>query len=543
MNHFYLISLCLIIMLAACSPTPSASPTLTPSLTTVPNTSTPRIRMLPTWTPSPTPSPRATFTPRPTSTPVFTAVPDISFPIDLSAGLLLDRPTYSQLAKPANLVSMQYDPTIWSLITSYPTNYFGYSLTHRSIYNCSLEPAVGRGVEGYQVEHYSRPLGSSTFEIARVSNDGILLFANYCTGDGESYTCYEMTPGDDHDACTAAAEAVLTTFQVILNPLYGHPVSSPNYWLCQDQAGTSGLCQISYSIPLNTLAFIADGQAWAAGDDGVLLHLVASSWSEVASPTTHPIYDLSFSSPSDGWAVGAGAQVLHWDGNSWTEVLPYHGPGEGPAGSTQVLYAVEAVSAKDAWMVGSMKDINGKTTPYALHWDGTDMVEQNAFPDCNCGLNDLLTLAEDDILAVGGSDLGAIAFRWDGLAWSSMLVPGADVLYTLSMSADGSVWAGGLEIARDQSDTRGALFRWDGTAWQRLAVPLLTGGVYALSVLPTGEIVLGGDFTALRSGLDWQPIITSIAAYGWIVDIEVDPQGNVWALTHSGNLFRLEIRP
>jgi hypothetical protein len=41
--------------------------------------------------------------------------------------------------------------------------------------------------------------------------------------------------------------------------------------------------------------------------------------------------------------------------------------------------------------------------------------------------------------------------------------------------------------------------------------------------------------------LDWQPITTDIAGYGWIVDIEQDAQGKVWALTHSGNLFTLKM--
>lgn len=308
-----------------------------------------------------------------------------------------------------------------------------------------------------------------------------------------------------------------------------------------DSSVASGLCQISYSVPLNALAFTGDGQAWAAGDDGLLFQRTGSIWAEVTSPTTQPIYDLSFSSPSDGWAVGAGAQVLHWDGSVWSEILPYHAPGEGPGGSTQTLFSVDAKTSKDAWMVGTMQGVDGKTIPYALHWDGTNLVEQNAFPSCNCGLNAVLIVAMDEVFAVGGSDLGAMAFRWDGSTWSEILIPGSDHLYTLSRSTDGTLWTAGYEAPRDQSDSRGTLFRWDGSAWQRIALPPLTGGVYTLAVPPTGQVILGGDFTALRTDHTWQPILTSIAAYGWIIDIESDYQGNIWALTHSGNLFRFEI--
>ena len=414
----------------------------------------------------------------------------------------------------------------------------GFSLSNRSIFDCRLEPSVGKGVEGYEVEKYNRPIGSTPYQIARVSLGGELLFANYCTGSDTDYTCYQMTPGADHDACSQATEEVLATYKLIPNPFFS-VTSSTNRWICQDLAGTVGLCLISYSVPLNALAFSPDGQAWAVGDDGIILHREGAAWKDVSSPSIHPLYDLSFSSPLSGWAVGEGAVVLQWNGNNWSETLPYHGPGEGPGGSTQVLYAVDAYSKDDVWLVGSIKGIDGKFSPYALHWNGTDLVEQNEFPDCNCGLNTVLVLSNNDVYAAGGSDLGAMVFHWDGTEWSSTMLPGADHLYTLSQAIDGSIWVAGIEVARDQSDTRGAVFQWDGMQWQRIALPPLTGGIYALSTLLTGQVVLGGDFTALRSGLSWMPITTDIAGYGWIVDIEQDPQGSVWALTHSGNIFKL----
>jgi len=542
--RFFIVGITL--MLASCvAPTATSTPRPT-APTPIPATATKRILMLPTWTPSITPTPRATSTPRNTPTPLITpggngAAYPTNIPTNLTTEILLDRPTYSQLAKPANLVSMEYDPSVWMLNSYYPTSYMGYSLSNRTIYECKLEPSIGKGAEGYEVETYSRPIGSTTFEVARVSQAGELLFTNYCTGAGEDYTCYQMTPGADHAACTQAAEAVLATFKLIPNLFYGSVISSPNRWICQDEAGTVGLCLISYSVPLNALAYSPDGQAWAAGDDGILLHREGQVWIEVSSPATHPLYDLSFSSPTSGWAVGDGAQVLRWDGNEWSETLPYHGPGEGPGGSTQVLYAADAFSNNDVWMVGAMKGIDGKNSPYALHWNGTDLIEENAFPECNCGLNAVLAVGRDDVFAAGGSDLGAIIFHWNGSEWSSTVLPGADHLYALSEATDGTLWAAGIEVARDQSDTRGAIFHWDGSQWQRISLPPLTGGIYTLSTLPTGQIVLGGDLTALRAGLEWQPIITDIAGYGWIVDIERDPQGNVWALTRSGNIFKLGI--
>ena len=60
-----------------------------------------------------------------------------------------------------------------------------------------------------------------------------------------------------------------------------------------------------------------------------------------------------------------------------------------------------------------------------------------------------------------------------------------------------------------------------------------------METLPGGQVVVGGDFTAMHTGMEWQPIATDIAGYGWIVDIARDPQNNLWALTHTGNIFLL----
>src|SRR4030042_1971057 len=178
MKHTIYISICILLIFAGCPPPVTSTPTIMISPTEIPPTSTPRIRMLPTWTPAPTTTPQPTPTPRPTSTPIIIIGPDSFLYTDQtigpSAGLLLDRPTYSTLAKSTNLVSMQYDLSIWSLNTAYTASYMVYSLTHNSNFGCKLEPSVGSGAEGYQVEQFSRPLGTTTYEIARVSQAGVL---------------------------------------------------------------------------------------------------------------------------------------------------------------------------------------------------------------------------------------------------------------------------------------------------------------------------------------------------------------------------------
>jgi hypothetical protein len=532
------------LLLAGCATSTLApTPTAAPPTASLPS-STPRNLMLPTWTPSPTPLRKPTPTPNPTLARLVTpanpeATTSSSNPPLPLIEILVDRPTGSQLPKPENLASLEYDPRAWQLNSFYPTVSMGYSLSSRPIYGCKLEPILSSQAEGYEVEQYRHTFGSTSFQVSRLSQAGVLAYADYCTGDGEDATCYRVTPGDDHEACIAAAEGVLESYALLPNLFFGNVDSAPNRWICQDAAGTTGLCLISYSVPLNALAFTSSGQAWAVGDDGIIFERLSQAWQQVDSPALHPLYGLDFSNPSDGWAVGDGAQVLHWDGSRWAETLPYHAPGEGPGASTQVLYAVAARTRDDVWMLGSQKGIDNQNSPYVLHWDGQDLLEETGLPECNCGLKDVLVTGKDDVFAAGGSDLGAIILHWDGSEWSSSVLPGADLIYSLDQSVDGTLWAAGIEVARDLTDTRGALFRWDGTQWQRVATPPLTGGVYTIRALPDGRLVLGGDFTALRKGLEWQPIRTDIAGYQWIMDIEQDPQGNVWALTRSGNIFEL----
>ena len=155
------------LLLASCA-TPA---TLSTSSLTTPTASqpsrTPRNLMLPTWTPAPTTPPKPTRTPRNTSTPVSTqGARGISNPTILTSEMLIDRPTYSRQVKPINLVSMEYDPTAWKLNSYYPTASMGYSLNNRAIYDCRLEPSLGMGAEGYEVEQYNRPIGATTFQIA-----------------------------------------------------------------------------------------------------------------------------------------------------------------------------------------------------------------------------------------------------------------------------------------------------------------------------------------------------------------------------------------
>ncbi len=60
-------------------------------------------------------------------------------------------------------------------------------------------------------------------------------------------------------------------------------------------------------------------------------------------------------SSNDGWAVGFGGRIMRWNGINWTIV-------ESPTNTP--LESVDAISADDAWAVGSNRKHSG-----IFHWN------------------------------------------------------------------------------------------------------------------------------------------------------------------------------
>lgn len=160
------------------------------------------------------------------------------------------------------------------------------------------------------------------------------------------------------------------------------------------------------------------------------------AWRRAAAPSP-PGVDAALrgvdaSAPDDVWAVGwtagrggrLGTFAMHHDGSSWRRV-----PTPSTGGSYDVLAAVDAVSADEAWAVGWAIDASGVDRPLIL--------------------------------------------RWDGDRWS--IVPGADVggatqLISVSVPSPGSVWIAGRSKDETQTFTSFVLRR-AGDAWARVPTP------------------------------------------------------------------------
>lgn len=110
---------------------------------------------------------------------------------------------------------------------------------------------------------------------------------------------------------------------------------------------------------------------WAVGHLGQALSkhdpLVERSdgvnWSVGRSPagkSVHALTGVSMTSPTDGWALTDSSGVEHWNGGRWKAVTTPN------AGRFARLYAIDALSATDAWVVGAKEG-----DALVEHWDGS----------------------------------------------------------------------------------------------------------------------------------------------------------------------------
>ena len=117
--------------------------------------------------------------------------------------------------------------------------------------------------------------------------------------------------------------------------------------------------------------------------------------------------------------------IDHWNGTAWTQV-----PSPSP-GITNNLSGVAALSATDAWAVGSY--------------------------------------------STSGDDQHTLVEHWDGTAWTQVPTPSPNRVAELSGVAATSatnVWATGYYLQTFRPFARLTLvYHWDGTAWHRVPSP------------------------------------------------------------------------
>jgi hypothetical protein len=130
-----------------------------------------------------------------------------------------------------------------------------------------------------------------------------------------------------------------------------------------------------------------------------------------------------------------------------------------------------------------------------------------------------------DFTTAGGIEAENVA-RWDGTAWHPMgqdlgpfRGPGLDdAVWALAVLPDGEVIAGG-DFGNIPGLSPGFIARFDGSSWQSMG-PGMDSTVYALAALPNGDLLAGGEFTspgahiARWNGNSWAPLGAGVGGGG-----------------------------
>lgn len=177
----------------------------------------------------------------------------------------------------------------------------------------------------------------------------------------------------------------------------------------------------------------------------------------------------------------------------------------------------------------------------STHWD----------PDGN-GPRDPVWVVGGNFTSAGAVEAGRIA-AYDPVTdrWSTFGEGMNDHVYALAVLPNGDLVAGG-EFTTAGGSSAQHIARWDGRSWSALGQ--MNDTVHALAVLPNGHLVAGGDFTtavpgqwmsriAAWDGTNWSALGSSTLGSGFgggpVFALEVLPNGDLIA---GGAMSRLDGR-
>jgi hypothetical protein len=230
-------------------------------------------------------------------------------------------------------------------------------------------------------------------------------------------------------------------------------------------------------------------------------------------------------------------------------------PSPSPGTVNNELFAVEALSASDAWAVGSqISDPGGVFTPrpLALHWDGGSWTETSTPGGFNGNLAASVAFGPDDVWAVGSKTMGIteslpVVERWDGTAWSIVPSPAVQFGNLLGVGGTSSddLWAvGTLRGFHPQM----LIEHFDGTTWTVMHGPRIDSAFVALNAVAAfgasdvwavgydlGPDTLDKPLAVHFDGVGWtQAELPSIPnGSGILDDVKADGASALWAVGHS----------
>lgn len=324
---------------------------------------------------------------------------------------------------------------------------------------------------------------------------------------------------------------------------------------------------IPFQGDLSAAVAVSADDVWAFGNKDIghaaALHWDGSAWSQVAirSPKGADevnLYRAAAAGPNDVWVVGAWAGtgsgsyrtlVEHWNGIAW-KILPSPDPRD-----SDRLFGVTALSAKDAWAVGSYvvprpgRRFSPERT-LVLHWNGKAWKRVRS---PNPSERNPRTSRHDDELAAvaavsarnvwavgnyfrrapsGRHSFQTLVLHWNGRHWKHVASPNpgklghANALWDVAATSATGIWAVGS-------------YR-DGSGME---LPLVERRVHAWNAIPVPGPAAVADELQLRSVAPLSA--TDAWAAGWYLDdADLEPKtlvehwdGGSWTVVPTPNPY------
>lgn len=260
-----------------------------------------------------------------------------------------------------------------------------------------------------------------------------------------------------------------------------------------------------HDVWFQDVTVISGDNAWAVGGReanslAAIAHWDGAQWTQVAIPNpaglSNSLYSVDAVTADDIWAVGQVRRfsyrfegvVMHYDGAQWTEVTVPNLPQDSR------LTSVSALTTNDVWAVGEASTTGSYYyETFTLHWDGSTWTRIPS-PIIGYGsrLESVHAIATNDVWAIGytgsSGNENTLAVHWNGTAWSVVSTPNpsnylTDILYDVTATASNDVWAVGsyqVGIGYYNYVYRPLLLHWDGTAWTQVQSPLRGEGSHEL---------------------------------------------------------------
>lgn len=275
---------------------------------------------------------------------------------------------------------------------------------------------------------------------------------------------------------------------------------------------------------LEGVAAVSANNVWAVGlanpggtPQPLVEHWDGASWSVVSTPstgtgTTGSLSRVSARAANDIWAVGdfqsGGASSTlaeHWDGSSW-QIVSTPNPNPGHVNS---LSDVVALSASEAWAVGTTEGASAPTHTLIEHWSGGSWTVATSV-DPGSTENELVGIAAaaaNNIIATGFSRSGAgrstLVERWGGASWAQDTTPspGTNENLLLGPAAVSATEFWAVGTYNNGADNSITALHFTGGSWSQSSPvnPQPTGGqeLGAAVALGSGDVWgVGSDHSA-----------------------------------------------